>query len=123
MHGYCTTEVRVLLGPTSHDPSAAQRELVVRLALMQMLLHHALVATVARYDHFHLIFQKQLHFFQGNFEREVFYVPVTLFYELFKLTFTAGVFFGESSEFLIIFQQRLPDIVRRNRHPFPPGWK
>jgi hypothetical protein len=104
-------------------PRKELKELVVRLALMHLLLHHALVATVARHDHFHLIFQKQLHFFQGNFEREVFYVPVALLYELFKLAFTAGVFFGESSEFLIIFQQRLPDIVRRNRHPFPPGWK
>jgi hypothetical protein len=97
--------------------------LEMRSVLMQLLLHHALVATVARYDHFHLIFQKQLHFFQGNFESEIFHVPVTLFHELFKLAFTAGVFFGESSEFLVIFQQRLPDIVRRNRHPFPPGWK
>jgi hypothetical protein len=91
---------------------------VVRLALMQLVLQHALVATVVRHDHFHLIFQKQLHFFQGNFEREVFYVPVTLLYEFFKLAFTAGVFFGESSEFLVIFQQRPSDIVRRNRHPY-----
>jgi hypothetical protein len=40
-----------------------------------------------------------------------------------KLAFTAGVFFCESAEFLVNFQQRLPDIVGRNRHPFPPGWK
>jgi hypothetical protein len=46
-----------------------------------------------------------------------------LLYEVLKLAFTAGVFFCESAEFLVIFQQRLPDIVCRDRHPFPPGWK
>src|SRR5277367_2249932 len=53
-------------GPYYRQIQMPRKELVVRLALMQLLLHHALVATVARHDHFHLIFQKQLHFLQGN---------------------------------------------------------
>jgi hypothetical protein len=93
------------------------------LRLAQLNLDHSLVLAVARYDHFHLIFQKQLHFLKGNFERQVLYIPVTLLYEFLKLAFTAGVFFCESAEFLVLFQKRLPDIVCRDRHPFPPGWK
>jgi hypothetical protein len=31
------------------------------------------------------------------------------------------VFFEEPAVFLVRFQQGLPDIMRRDRHPFPPG--
>jgi hypothetical protein len=44
-----------------------------------------------------------------------------LAYEFFQLGFTAGVFFEEPAVFLVRFQQGLPDIMRRDRHPFPPG--
>ena len=50
-------------GPYFRKIQVPCTELVVRLVLMQLLLQPALVATVTCHDHFHLIFQKQLHFF------------------------------------------------------------
>jgi hypothetical protein len=84
-------------------------------------MDHVLIVTVSRHNHFHQIFQAQLHFLQADFQFHVFHVPVGLTNEFFQLGFTAGVFFEEPAVFLVRFQQGLPDIMRRNRHPFPPG--
>src|SRR4029077_1363002 len=101
MHWYCTTK----------EASAARR----------LAVHHALQP--ARDHQFHLVFQAQLYFFQGYFESEILRTHVRLLDQLFELRFTAGVFFSEAPELHIIFQQGLPDIVRRNRHSFPPVWR
>jgi hypothetical protein len=86
-----------------------------------LVMDHVMIVTVTRHDHFHQIFQAQLHFLQAHFELQVFDVPVGLTNEFFQLGFAAGVFFEEPAVFLVRFQQGLPDIMRRDRHPFPPG--
>jgi hypothetical protein len=83
-------------------------------------MNHLIVAT--GHNQLHHILQVELHFLERYFHFEVFDVPVGLFDELLKLRFTAGVFFEELAVFLVRFHQGLPDIVRRNRHSFPPGW-
>jgi hypothetical protein len=86
-----------------------------------LVMDHVMIVPVTRHDHLHKIFQTQLHFLQADFQFHVFDVPVGLTDEFFQLGFTAGVFFEEPAVFLVRFQQGLPDIMRRDRHPFPPG--
>jgi hypothetical protein len=84
-------------------------------------MDHVMIVAIARDDHFHQVFQAQLHFLQADFQFHVFDVPVGLTDEFLELGFTAGVFFEEPTVFLVRLQQGLPDIMRRDRHPFPPG--
>jgi hypothetical protein len=86
-----------------------------------LVMDHLMIVPVTRHDHLHQIFQTQLHFLQADFQFHVFDVPVGLTDEFLELGFTAGVFFEEPAVFLVRFQQGLPDIMRRDRHPFPPG--
>src|ERR1700675_4544445 len=89
---------------------------------MNLLLMSLLVMTITRHHQLHHILEMKLHFFERDFHLEVFHVPVRLSDEFLKPAFTAGVFFVEAAIFLIRFHQGLSDIVRRNRHPYPPGW-
>jgi hypothetical protein len=91
------------------------------LAVKNLVMDHFMIMAVTRHNHFHQVFQAQLHFLQTDFQFQVFHVPVGLTDEFFQLRFTAGVFFEEPAVFLVRFQQGLPDIMRRDRHPFPPG--
>src|SRR5271170_192857 len=86
-----------------------------------LVMDNVMIVTIARDDHFHQVFQAQLHFLQADFQFHVFDVPVGLTDEFLELGFAAGVFFEEPTVFLVRFQQGLPDIMRRDRHPFPPG--
>jgi hypothetical protein len=103
--------------PVLYDRSASTaRALTVKKSVMD----HVMIMAVTRHNHLHQVFQAQLHFLETDFEFQVFHVPVGLTYEFFQLGFTAGVFFEEPAVFLIRFQQGLPDIMRRDRHPVPP---
>jgi hypothetical protein len=85
------------------------------------VMDHVMIVAIARDDHFHQVFQAQLHFLQADFQLHIFDVPIGLTNEFLQLGFTAGVFFEEPAVFLVRFEQGLPDIMRRDRHPFPPG--
>jgi hypothetical protein len=87
----------------------------------KLVMDHVMIVPITRHDHLHQIFQTQLHFLQADFQFHVFDVPVGLTDEFLQLGFAAGVFFEEPAVFLVRFQQGLPDIMRRDRHPFPPG--
>src|SRR5580700_551052 len=80
------------------------------------------LTVVTGHNQLHHVLEVQFHFLERYFHFEVFHVPVGLSDELLKLGFTAGVFFEELAVLLVRFHQGLPDIVRRNRHAFPPGW-